>query len=338
MSTVNILLKPRGFLHPFTGLLWLACLAAVAVAQTTPAPVRPTEKPFLWRIDGPSPSYLYGTVHVPDPRVLELPEVVRRALNASDVFNAEIPLDSATQASMLGKIVLPQGQDLRKLAGEDVFARVVRVLGKVLGNNAPPGMAEILAATLAPMKPWVVMSQIELLEYLPDITAGRQPLDAMLYSIAEKAGKQLGALETVDEQLAVFEGFTNDEQVRMLVSTLDEIEKPRPGGIGPARELVDLYLAGDLDQLEAEANKQYPEDQALNKKVVDRVVNERNTKMAIKIAELCAKKPAQSYFFAVGALHYPGETGIINQLTKKGFKITRLGPNDAASVVRKPAA
>src|ERR671927_413740 len=78
--------------------------AAISLgAQTAPAQVRATDKPFLWRIDGPVPSYLYGTVHVPDPRVLELPEVVRKAFDASDVFNAEIPLDPETQAGMLSK-------------------------------------------------------------------------------------------------------------------------------------------------------------------------------------------------------------------------------------------
>ena len=161
------------------GLFACTCLIISLVAPIS-AQIRATEKPFLWRIEGPVPSYLYGTVHVPDARVLELPEVVSRALNASDVFNAEIPLDSATQLSMMSKIMLPPGQDLRSVIGEDVFARVVRVVGKVLGPSAPPGAADLLAMTLAPMKPWAVMSQVELLEFLPDISAGRQPLDGHL--------------------------------------------------------------------------------------------------------------------------------------------------------------
>jgi uncharacterized protein YbaP (TraB family) len=312
--------------------------AVSVLAQTGSSQIQATDKPFLWRIDGPVPSYLYGTVHVPDPRVLQLPEVVQRALDASDVFHAEIPLDAGTQASLLGRVMLPPGQDLRKIAGEEVFARVVRVVSKVLGPGAPPGAADIMATMLASMKPWAVMSQVELLEFLPDLTAGRQPLDAQLYSYAGKAGKELGSLETVDDQVAVFEGFTNEEQVRMLVEALDDLERPRPNGLTPAKELIDLYLAGDLDRLAAEANKESKGDQALNKKMLARVVDERNLKMAAKIAELSAKRPAKSYFFAVGALHYPGETGILNQLQKKGFKVTRLGPKDAPSVVRKPAA
>ena len=91
----------------------IVCLFAgiTSLSSQTPSAsstaVRATDKPFLWRIEGTAPSYLYGTVHVPDPRVLELPEIVRRAFDASDVFNAEIPLDPATQAGMLARIMLP---------------------------------------------------------------------------------------------------------------------------------------------------------------------------------------------------------------------------------------
>jgi len=318
-------------------LVVLTATISFAAQTTAPARVRPTDKPFLWRIEGAVPSYLYGTVHVPDARVLELPDVVKRAFDASDVFNAEIPLDDATQASMMTKVMLPPGQDLRKIVGEEVFARMGRTVEISLGAKIP-GAAELFTTMLAPMKIWAAMSQLELIEFLPDISAGRQPLDAMLYGMAEKARKEVGALETVDEQVAVFEGFTTQEQIKMLVSTLDDLEKVRPGGLSPARELVDLYLAGDLVRLAAEVNKQYPEDSALNKKIVARVVDDRNAKMSAKIAELCAKKPARSYFFAVGALHYAGDTGLVNQLTKKGFKVTRLGPNDAGSIARKPAA
>src|SRR6185369_15569628 len=118
----------------------------------------------------------------------------------------------------------------------DVFARMIRVIGKTLGTSAVPGVADLLGNTLAPMKPWAALSQIELLEFMPDIAAGRQPLDATLYAIASNAKKDLGALETVEDQVNVFEGFTNEEQVRMLVATLDDLEKPRTNGLSPAQE------------------------------------------------------------------------------------------------------
>src|SRR5439155_25964210 len=114
--------------------------------------------------------------------------------------------------------------------------------------------------------------------------------------------------------------------------------KPHPGGRSLSRQLVDLYLARDLNQLALEVKEQGPEDETLKKKIELRVIDSRNTRMADRIAALCAKKPARSYVFAIGAHHYAGDTGIITQLTKKGFKITRLGPADAPAIVRKPAA
>src|SRR5215831_20912689 len=131
--------------------LFACAFLIISLVDQISAQIRATEKPFLWRIDGAVPSYLYGTVHVPDPRVLELPEVVRRALNASDVFNGEILLDANTQASMLGKVMLPAGQNLRSVVGEDVFARLVRVVSKLLGDRVPPGAADILGVMLSPM-------------------------------------------------------------------------------------------------------------------------------------------------------------------------------------------
>jgi uncharacterized protein YbaP (TraB family) len=37
-----------------------------------------------------------------------------------------------------------------------------------------------------------------------------------------------------------------------------------------------------------------------------------------------AERPDKTCFFAVGALHYAGETGIIGLLRKKGLTVTRV--------------
>jgi uncharacterized protein YbaP (TraB family) len=333
-------MKRRLLLHLLVpGFLLVILVHGLALqAQVATAP-KATEKPFLWRVDGAVPSYLYGTIHVPDSRVLELPEVVKRALDASDVFEAEIPLDDQTQAGMVSKVMLPPGQDLRKIAGDEVFNRIVRVLNRGLAGKLPNGAGDLLASTLAPMRPWAAMSQLELVEYLPDMINGREPLDVMLYGMASKAGKEVAGIETVDEQVAVFDSFTTEEQVDMLKATLDEIEKPPEDGVSPLQKLVQKYLAGDLNPLAAELEDQGPTEEALRQKIETRVVTNRNLIMADRIGALLAQKPAKSYFIAVGALHYAGDTGLISQLTKKGFKITRLTPADASTiVVHKPAA
>ena len=114
-------------LRLFAGGVLGLCLVVVRVAT---AQVQATDKPFLWRIEGPTPSYLFGTIHVPDARVLAIPDVVRRAFDASDVFNGELPLDDATRQSADALFRLPQGQTLRTLLGDEAIAAALVAVQK----------------------------------------------------------------------------------------------------------------------------------------------------------------------------------------------------------------
>jgi uncharacterized protein YbaP (TraB family) len=307
--------------------------AIVISGQTQPA-AQATQKPFLWRVEGPVPSYLYGTIHVPDRKVLALPGVVRRAFDVSDGVYTELPLDTATQLSIASRLMLPEGQDLRTVAGEELFGRVIRLISNAFGPNLPPGADQLLVASMLRLKPMMAMTQLMLVDYLPEMLAGQKALDSALYDMAVSAGKQVGGLETVDEQLAVMDALTVAEQVDALRSTVNRLEKPRPGETNSVRDLVDLYLRGDLDVLAAEINRQDPEFEALQKKFTAKLLDDRNVKMADRIAARIGEKPARTYLFAVGAAHYPGETGLLSLLGKKGLKVTRLGPADEARITR----
>jgi uncharacterized protein YbaP (TraB family) len=300
--------------------------------------IQPTQKPLLWRIEGPVPSYLYGTIHIPDQRVLALPDVVTRAMNASDAVYTEVVLDQDTLTAAADAGQLPASQDLRKIVGDDVFARLVKIVVHAFGSNIPPGVDVMMASVLARQTPIAAMSQLVLLDYLPDLLAGRLPLDLMLHNDAVKAGKETGGIETLEEQTDVlFNSLPIDQQAKMLVAAIDEVEHQKPGE-NPVRHLVDLYLAGDLEPLAAELNKQDLEAAAVEKQFQSRLIDDRNVKMADRIAARCSNNKTRSYFFAVGAAHYSGETGILAQLAKKGFKVTRLTNADAGSITRKPAA
>ena len=68
-----------------------ALLGACAGAQAPP-PSDGKPGPFLYRIDGAVPSHLFGTIHLPDERVLELPSSVERALDDADAVYTEVKL------------------------------------------------------------------------------------------------------------------------------------------------------------------------------------------------------------------------------------------------------
>src|SRR6516164_6138445 len=116
--------------------LILATWAIASVHAQAPS-IQPTQKPLLWRIGGPVPSYLYGTIHIPDQRVLALPDVVTRAMNASDAVYTEVVLDQDTLSAAAGAGQLPASQDLKTIVGDEVFARLVKMVVRAFGSNFP---------------------------------------------------------------------------------------------------------------------------------------------------------------------------------------------------------
>jgi len=87
---------------PRIGVVVLFALVLVPLDTRTRAasPDDTQRSPFLWKIEGNGPpTYLYGTIHVPDPRVTELPSAVKAAFGASQAVFTEIRMDSADRAS-----------------------------------------------------------------------------------------------------------------------------------------------------------------------------------------------------------------------------------------------
>jgi uncharacterized protein YbaP (TraB family) len=279
--------------------------------------------PFLWRVEGRAPVYLFGTIHVPDERVLALPPSVLKAFGDSAAVYTEIPMDSATQIGVMGKVMLPDGTQLSEVIGDKLYNRMTAAAEKTLGGEHA-GLGTMLGPLFQRMKPWAAMSQLSLLEFLPDIMAGKQPLDAMLYARAQAEGKKVGALETPDEQIAVFESFSLAEQTRMLELTLDEIERVKPGGRTQTQELIDAYLSGDMAVVSNVMEEAMSGDRALMARFQDIAITRRNNHMTERILALRKEQPSTVLFVAVGTAHYAGPTGIVAQLQKAGLKVTRV--------------
>jgi uncharacterized protein YbaP (TraB family) len=279
--------------------------------------------PFLWRVEGGTPLYLFGTIHVPDDRVLALPPSVLKAFGDSAAVYTEIPMDAATQMGVVGKVMLPEGTKLSDVIGDRLYERMTAAAGKILGTEHAT-LGAMLGPLFQRMKPWAAMSQLSLLEFLPELMAGKQPLDAMLYARAQADGKKVGALETPDEQIAVFESFSLPEQTRMLELTLEEIERVAPGGRTQTQALIDAYLSGDMAVVSNVMEEAMAGDQALMARFQDIAITRRNNLMTERILALRKEQPSTVLFVAVGTAHYAGPTGIVAQLRKAGLKVARV--------------
>jgi hypothetical protein len=292
-------------------------------ALTARPPVRAAVGPFLW--EGQAGAHrlaLFGTIHVPDARVLDLPGPVRAAFDRADRVVTEIPLDASAQTAMASALLLPDPQRLRTIIGEPRFARLETRVRASLDDKAPL-LTPLVVGMLDRLKPWAAMAQLASLEYLPELLEGKVALDARLYADAAAAGKRVGGLETVAEQAGVFEAFTTEEQTRLLDAALRDLEVPGQAPTGS--QLVQLYLDGNGEKL-AEVLAQGAGDADLTRKFQTEVLVARNHRMADRIEALRRESPAEHVFVAVGALHLVGPDNLPQLLQARGYQLARARP------------
>lgn len=292
MSRKRLTVLSLGYL-----LLLLACVMPVRAEQFA--------RGLLWEISGKAQasSYLLGTIHSDDSRVTRIPAELERALNRADSFVAELDLDMTSTLSAHQAMLSAGGQDLADVLGVERYRRTVKVMAQY-------GLPE---ADVQQMKPWAIAVQLS----LPKPQSGLF-LDLVLYRQAQARGLPIHALETVAEQLAVFNDMPVPEQIIMLDEALDEFSE-MPAMI---EKLVQLYLQRDLAGLQQYNEQQLQKSsKALADYVERELIIERNLRMVERMQVHLREGKA---FIAVGALHLPGENGILNLLQQQGYTIKAL--------------
>jgi len=301
--------------------LFLLLLLAVIL----PAAQAGEQRPFLWEIEGETTSYMFGTIHLPDERVLALPAPVRAAFSASDAVYTEIPLDMITQLKASAAILLPEGESLRALLGPDLARRATAYV-----ESKERDMDLFDRFTI-----WSFMLQLTLLDDYEKFLTG-VPMDFSLYQQAVADGKQVAGLETLEEQLSLFTDLPTPDQAELLSQTLDQLESLQEKNESPAEQIIRIYLSGDLKALMEETLASTDMDSEVSRRFMDSLLKQRNLRMADRMAALLQKQPETSFFFAVGAAHFAGDDGLPTLLKQHGFKVHRLGAQPQPSPVALP--
>jgi len=263
----------------------------------------------FWRVerDGVPPNFVLGTMHVTDPEVTALSPEITQAFEGSQALAVELTMDAATQETLAGAMMTSDlGWMDRRLD-----ARQRELLSDVAGQY------QIDIAQLGLLEPWAVAAMFS---FPPSEVQrqmdGEQPLDMRLMDRAEAAGKKLIALERVEEQLNAFTAYSEQEQIQMLTETLESVAKIE----SEFERLKEAYLDGDLAGVSAIADEGFAAlDPALAAQIEKRLVDDRNRNMADRLEPLLNQG---GLFVAIGALHLPGEGGVLNLLAQRGYRIT----------------
>jgi uncharacterized protein YbaP (TraB family) len=299
---------------------WLLGIALLAACSTTPPPNCAAQTDIieyrqrlsqaadevaygqgvLWRVDGTDvpPSYVFGTAHSKDPRVTRLAKPIAAAFENAKNLAIEIVHTPEVDSAVERTTKIPGG-NVERLVGPERFKQITAA-GARYGSQPE---------ALRQFKPWALY----LLFSLPpaEVRDSNPALDFVLQESAEERGIQVFSLESIQEQLAIFDDLDPDRQIALLDAALAENWRIDCWW----QTLKDVYLARELGVYTL-FTEQMPaiEDDVYR-------VDERNLRMVERMTDQLAEG---GVFVAVGALHLPGERGILNLLAGRGYRISRV--------------
>lgn len=275
---------------------------------------------LLWKLEKPGekPSFLFGTMHMTDPRVTDLTPAARKAFDAAGTVVIETT-DVLDQAKMMAALAADPG--LMMFTDQTTLSSLLSPEDAAVMNAALDERG-IPAGSVAKMKPWMLSAMIALPACELARKAGGAPvLDVKLAEDAKASGKELVGLESAADQLRAMASLPIELHMKGLVETLrlgDRIDDV-------TETMIVLYEREEIGMIWPLFRAVLPSaagDEAGYTAFEETMVNARNKTMAAEAQPLLAKGSA---FIAVGALHLPGERGLVELFRQAGYTVTPVG-------------
>lgn len=265
------------------------------------------DKSLLWKISRKGiekPSYIFGTIHAKCDASLS-PKVMN-ALNKTDQLYLELDMDNPNmQAEMMSDVMMNDGMSIDKLTSKEDYEIVDFFLKEQLGYSLKQ---------INTLKPFFISAMF----YPKILDCKSQSLEAELMKICQQQNKEIFGLETVKEQMVVFDAISYQEQINQLIKSVkDKLTNDKKDYF----EGLKMYEKEDLNGLMEVFEKS---QNTMMSKYNDILVINRNNKWIPKIEKEILQKPT---FFGVGAAHLPGKDGIIMLLRKNGYSVEAVFNN-----------
>ena len=150
-----------------------------------------------------------------------------------------------------------------------------------------------------------------------------QGVDSVFLSLAQRDGKEIVNVESLDVQTAAMNA-PSDELCDFMISQLIDSTEDMASYTESFARQYDLWASGEIDSLdEADVENDIPSD--LEDDYADYlevILYDRNKGMAEKADEFL--KEGKNYFFMVGAAHFAGKKGVDDLLEEMGYTVERV--------------
>ena len=271
---------------------------------------------LLWKITGNGlrhPSYLFGTHHLIPIQFLDSVPGLFKAFNDCETVVGEIVLNNIDASEKIQQAaIMPNHKKMSDLLTVEEYKLVDNELKSVLKL----GLKEVSV-----MNPTLILTMYEMEKYkkLTGFSDDKQS-DSYFQLVAVEKNKKVIGLETIDQQIAILFGNGSlERQANVLVESI----RKKDNILMEMTQLNRLYKAGKLNDLLL-LSKGKGEITDMTDEEFKKMADERNAEWITKLPNLMQKS---SCFIAVGALHLPGQNGLLKLLEKQGYKVSSMTPN-----------
>jgi uncharacterized protein YbaP (TraB family) len=283
----------------------LVALAAALACATAAA------DPAAWRIAGKNGGEiaLLGSMHVLREWDYPLPPLVDELYARADTLVMEIDLDdldaAAMQSTLLEAAVLPPNETLASVLDAGVYDQAARGARDV-------GLDITL---LEHVEPWLVAITLLDLGMRKAGFESERGLEQYLVHKAADSHKPVVGLETIAQQVEIFDDLSEHDQQALLEQTLGELAE---GGTMMG-ELAAAWRAGELETLTERLLGDFDDFPDLYESLVTR----RNAAWTDALERML--DDGHRYLVVVGALHLVGRDSVIERLEARGHAAVRVG-------------
>jgi uncharacterized protein YbaP (TraB family) len=246
-------------------------------------------------------SYLFGTIHLICPQDYIWTDAMKQSLLKSKEVCFEMDMDDPNIMMQIAAGMIDQsGKKLKDYFSLADYEKLEKYVKDSLGMNIE---------LFQQMKPVALQT---LFSTQSSDCSNPISYENNIMEAAKTDKKEITGLETVSEQLDLFDNLPVDSVIKDIVDLLNGKNTDR----GDFKKLTTAYKNQDLPAL----GKLIKESGASDKDI-DGFLDVRNEKWIPRMIE---KMDKTSVFFAVGAGHLYGENGLISLLKKAGYTVTPI--------------
>lgn len=265
---------------------------------------------------GKNEMVILGSIHVGNEEMNRFGTHITDAMSAADTFVFECDNDSADAKKDIQELTAAL-TPLCELISPEAYA----MLGEVCEKQG------YSLERFDAMRPWAVISTLSTQTAAAELGV-KNAAKALSMGVestvrSHARGKSLVYLETAREQLSILDGFSPALQDAMLKSACELILHPKETSLD---EWPAWWRDGDAEKFAAAYGEENDlTDASLAKEYHDRLVTERNQKMARRLQALLEGGEAHSYFVTVGLLHLAlPDDSVLRELEALGYGVERM--------------